>query len=77
MDAEATPRVNFEAMQRFHGRRVALIAQIKSSQPGAVVVSTSDDAEVTIRSNTSNATAWDSQFVEVGCALRALSCCLV
>lgn len=63
---EATPRVNYEAMQRFQGRMVVLAGEVKNFDNGRVVLRTPDDVEVTVNANPQTAIPWDSQFVEVG-----------
>lgn len=59
------PRVNYEAMQRFVGQKVALFAELKSVEQGRVVVKTSDDADVTVVGNIQSGEAYNTQFVEV------------
>ncbi|KAJ9514051.1 hypothetical protein QJQ45_021142 [Haematococcus lacustris] len=63
--AGETPRVNFEAMQRYHGRRVLLVGELKSSGNGCVTLRTSDDGEVTVLLNTASTEPWDAQYVEI------------
>ncbi|KAF5830183.1 hypothetical protein DUNSADRAFT_14913 [Dunaliella salina] len=62
---EATPRVNFEAMQRFQGRKVLLTGEVKSLSDGKVLMRTSDDAEVLVICNPNFSGSFDSAFVEV------------
>lgn len=62
---DATPRVNFEAMQRFQGRQVLLVGEILSINNGQLLVKTSDDAQVSVVCNPSNSGSYDDKFVEV------------
>ncbi len=59
------PRVNFEVMQRYAGRRVLLVGQVKSLAGDTVVLKTSDDADVSVQTNPIQPADWSStQFVE-------------
>jgi hypothetical protein len=64
---EHCPRVNFETLQLFQGRRVLLVGEVKTMESGKVVVKTADDGEVTVLTNPGGA-GWDTPFVEVGLA---------
>lgn len=59
---EATPRVNFETMQRYQNQRVMLCCQVLSVGNGQVKVQTSDKGEITV--NGVNR-PYESKFVEV------------
>ncbi|KAG2453862.1 hypothetical protein HYH02_002069 [Chlamydomonas schloesseri] len=59
---EAIPRVNFETMQRYHGRKVILCCQISQIDNGTVRVTTSDKGEVTIVGGSS---PYEGRFAEV------------
>jgi len=65
---QPTPRVNFEAMQRFQGRMVLLSGEVKGLGEDKVVLRTSDDAEVVVLTNRNATGSIDSPFVEVSCA---------
>ncbi|KAG2434054.1 hypothetical protein HXX76_007782 [Chlamydomonas incerta] len=59
---EAIPRVNFETMQRYHGRKVILCCQISQIDNGTVRVTTSDKGEVTVVGGSS---PYEGRFAEV------------
>ncbi len=60
------PRVNFEVMQRYQGRKVCLVGQIKGFADGSYIIGTSDDAEVKVQPEGSNPAGWgEADFVEV------------
>ncbi|GLC40666.1 hypothetical protein PLESTB_000035000 [Pleodorina starrii] len=56
------PRVNFETMQRYHGKKVTLCCQISQIENGQVRVMTADKGEVTV---VGGATPYEGRFVEV------------
>lgn len=59
---DATPRVNFETMQRYHGKKVILCCQINQIDNGQVRVLTSDKGEVTVVGATS---PYEGRFAEI------------
>ncbi|GFR48860.1 hypothetical protein Agub_g10814, partial [Astrephomene gubernaculifera] len=59
---DPTPRVNFETMQRYHGKTVILCCQINQIDNGVVRVLTSDKGEVTVQGGSS---PYEGRFVEV------------
>lgn len=63
MIPEATPRVNFQTMQRFVGKKVIVAVQVQQVQNGQVIGQTSDKGQITIISNGS--APFEGPFVEV------------
>ncbi|KAG2501556.1 hypothetical protein HYH03_000063 [Edaphochlamys debaryana] len=59
---DPSPRVNFETMQRYHGRKVILCGQITSIENGCVRLQTADKGEVTV---TGGSAPYEGRFVEV------------
>ncbi|GIL52679.1 hypothetical protein Vafri_8498 [Volvox africanus] len=59
---DPTPRVNFETMQRYHGRKVILCCQINQVDNGQVRVVTADKGEVTVVGGTA---PYEGRFAEV------------
>lgn len=71
------PRVNFETLQQYVGRRVLLVGEVKGMEGSTASLRTSDDAEVRIQT-LPGGTSWsETPFVEVGRKfewVRAASC---
>ncbi|PNH04609.1 hypothetical protein TSOC_009209 [Tetrabaena socialis] len=59
---DPTPRVNFETMMRYHGRKVILCCQIEQIENGQVRALTSDKGQVTVLAGSS---PFEGRFAEV------------
>lgn len=57
------PRVNFEFLQRFVGRKVLLLGQVENIDGRDVRISTSDGGTVTVLCN--SLAPFDTKFVEI------------
>mmetsp|Transcript_3372 Transcript_3372/g.7377 ORF Transcript_3372/g.7377 Transcript_3372/m.7377 type:complete len:110 (-) Transcript_3372:746-1075(-) len=64
MAFDCTPRVNFEVMQRFIGKKVSVVGEIESTTPeGQIVLITSDKGRIHINTNP-RAGPYDTKFLE-------------
>ena len=61
-DSTATPRINFELMQRFVGRKVLLACSVTQIENGRVLAQTSDNGKVSIAAGQA---PYEGQFIEV------------